>query len=386
MFTLPDNIRGDVLWETLIAVGIVTLFVAIAYAVLWVFRKVLARVKSAAISSLDDYLFKALRSSIVLLIMVQGGYIALTTVTFLDEYQEGINKTWVVAVTALVFWILRQVVMGLTNWYGKEIAPKTGTNWDERALPIFNRVAGMVIITIGVLAVLQELGLSISPLLAGLGIGGLAVALALQPTLSNFLSGTYILSDGSIRPGDFIEVHGGPLGTVQGVGWRATRILTPQNNMVLIPNSRLSDSTVINYSLPEPPMSVFVTCGVSYDSDLEKVEVVALEVAKGIVEGSPMAVKDYPPSVIFREFGDSNITFLVIMRGINRGATFTLQHELVKLLQKRFAQEGIEINYPVRKLVFADAREARGGAGVLGVEDEQREDGGKDNDNSPSRG
>jgi small-conductance mechanosensitive channel len=353
-----DRIKGNPLWEAAIALAIIAASVGLAYVLLWLFKKMLARLTARTKSTLDDRLFKAVQPSLVVFVVIQGVYIALTAATFLNEWQGVINKGWAVLVTALLFWTLRKVVSGLITWYTAEVANRTNIVWSQRALPIINRTAGILILGMGGLVVLQVLGQPISPLLAGLGIGGLAVALAVQPTLSNFLSGTYVLSDGSIRPGDFIEIQGGPSGTVEGVGWRATKIVTPQNNLVIIPNSRLSDSIVTNYNQPDTSVSLWFNCGVSYESDLQKVEQVALEVAQDVVQRLPEADKESPPWVLFREFGDSNITLLCGARAVNRGASFTLQHELVKALHARFTREGIEISYPVRKLVFADGRDS----------------------------
>ncbi|MBI2172317.1 MAG: mechanosensitive ion channel family protein [Chloroflexi bacterium] len=354
-----DRIKGNPLWEATMALAIIAASVGLAYLLLWLFKRVLTRVTARTNSTLDDHLFRAVQPSVVVFVVVQGVYIALTAVTFLNPWQGAINKGWSVLVTALLFWTLRKVVSGVVTWYTAEVASRTNIVWSQRALPIINRTAGILILSMGALVVLQVLGQPISPLLAGLGIGGLAVALAVQPTLSNFLSGTYVLSDGSIRPGDFIEIQGGPSGTVQGVGWRATRIVTPQNNLVIIPNSKLSDSIVTNFTQPSPSIALFVTCGVSYESDLQKVEQVALETMRELVQRLPEADKESPPWVLFREFGDSNITFLCGARAVNRGASFTLQHELVKALHTRFTREGIEINYPVRKLVFAGGQDGK---------------------------
>ena len=202
--------------------------------------------------------------------------------------------------------------------------------------------------------ILDTLGYSISPLLGGLGITGLAVALALQPTLGNFFAGTYVISDGAINVGDYIELEGGPRGYVIEVGWRSTKISNWMNNLVVIPNSKLSDSIVTNYYAPNFAMNVIVTCGVSYDSDLDHVERVSVEVAKEVLATCPGAVPDYEPWFGFDTFGDSNITFWIFVQAKDRLGSFGVQHEIVKGLHARFKEEGIEINYPVRKLVYAN--------------------------------
>ncbi|MDA1189188.1 MAG: mechanosensitive ion channel family protein, partial [Chloroflexi bacterium] len=187
------------------------------------------------------------------------------------------------------------------------------------------------------------------------------VALALQPALSNLFSSAMMVGDGVVSDGDFIELQGGPMGNVIDVGWRSTKIMTPQGNIVSIPNSKLADTIFTNYQMPNPEMNAVITLGVSYDSDLIEVERIALEVCRQVRDEMPdeTVVKTFEPLLLFREFGDSNITFIVILRASNRGNTFLVTHEVVKRLHERFGNEGIEINYPVRKLVYPDRDEGK---------------------------
>jgi len=350
---MPGVVRGDPLYEALYALGILLLSWVAAWLLSRLLRVLMRLTSSRTRTRLDDLLLGAIRPSLVAFVVAQGLFVALTQVSFLDEGQDHINKAWVAVVLALVFVALQRILAALLTWYGSEIATRTRTDWDEKALPLLRRVANLVVLAIGALVVLDFLGISIAPLVAGLGIGGIAVALALQPTLANFISGTYMLSDGSIRPGDFIELQDGPMGTVEQVGWRSTRILTPLNNVVIIPNSKLSDTIVTNYNQPQPLMNVVLTCGVSYESDLRRVEQICIEVMNDLRTRLAEVEKTFDPLVRFREFADSNINFLCIMRAMNRGATFLVHHELMKALHHRFTKEGIEINYPVRKLVYA---------------------------------
>jgi small-conductance mechanosensitive channel len=186
-------------------------------------------------------------------------------------------------------------------------------------------------------------------MIAGLGLGGLAVALALQPTLSNFFAGTQIVSDRVVRVGDYIELDNGVIrGYVTDVGWRSTRMRTPFNNLVIIPNSRLADSVITNYHGPNMELAVIVNAGVSYSSDLAHVEGIALTVAREVIQDLDEAVKTFEPWFGYEEFGESNINFWVWLQAKNRIASFRVKSELIKRLHARFDQEGITINYPVR--------------------------------------
>jgi len=163
-----------------------------------------------------------------------------------------------------------------------------------------------------------------------LGIGGLAVALALQPTLTNFLSGTYVISDSVIRKGDYIQLESGVEGTVEEIGWRITKIRHWQGNLVILPNTKLSDAVVTDFEKPDLSMVFGVDGGVSYSSDLEKVEQVIIEVATDVLKNNPEGVKDFTPSVKFKNFGDSNIKFFSRDESAKQGRNFrfeTLFHQ-----------------------------------------------------------
>ena len=246
---------------------------------------------------------------------------------------------------------LVKVFGAVTDWYSETWASSTLTNLDDRMLPVVRRIVPITLYGVGFLVALDTLGVSISPLLGGLGITGLAVALGLQPTLSNFFAGTNVLSEGAFSEGDYVELQGGPAGYVQSVGLRSTRIRTWLNNDVIIPNSVVANSTMVNYSRPDPRMNILVTCGVSYDSDLQRVNEVALEVARETIAANPEA-EDTEPWFGFERFGDSNVDFWVFLQANDRIGSFIVTNDLIKRLHARFQQEGIEINYPVRKVVF----------------------------------
>jgi small-conductance mechanosensitive channel len=204
-----------------------------------------------------------------------------------------------------------------------------------------------VIIIIGLLIVMSTIGVSITPLIASLGIGSLAVALALQPTLENFFSGIQMLADKPIRVGDFIELDSGEQGFVEKIGWRSTWIKMLPNNVVIMPNSVLAQSKIINYYYPEKQLSVPVEVGVHYDSDLEHVEKVTLDVAKQVLTSHKWGISTYETFVIFTGFDNSSINLTVMLRAEEYFNRFFIRSEFIKALHKRYAQEGIVIPYPI---------------------------------------
>ncbi len=355
----PEFISESALWGPLYALGVFGAFLLVALFVHLAFRIVLPRRIAADPKALTTQVLGDIRGPVVVLIVFLGlvlGFIVLTGLTHsafdvFNGMDMWARKALVVLLIGDVSLVASRLTQDLLTWYVHIVGTRTARRVEAKLLPPFKRVLPIVIYSIGALMILDSLGVAISPMLAGIGIGGLAVALAVQPTLSNFLAGTFLVTEGEFRPGDFIELEGGPSGFVMDVGWRSTKIRSRFNNVVLIPNSRMVESIVTNFYSPTPALNVIVDCGVSYDSDLAHVEKVVLEVTERLIAESEHAVKDAEPFFGFSEFGDSNIDFFVFLQANDRIGSFWLKSEAIKRIHARFAEEGIEINYPVRKLV-----------------------------------
>jgi len=221
-----------------------------------------------------------------------------------------------------------------------------------------------LIFGLGGLVLLGTLNISITPIIASLGITSLAVALALQPTLENFFSGVQLVADKPIRVGDFIELESGEQGFVDKIGWRSTWIRMLPNNTVIMPNSTLSQSKIINYFYPTKELSVPVEVGVHYDSDLEHVEQVTLEVAREILRTHKWGVADYETFVVFHTFDNSSINFTVMLRAQEYFNRFFIKSEFIKALHRRYAQEGIVIPYPISALNLTQEEASKALVGI----------------------
>ncbi|MGI8329586.1 mechanosensitive ion channel family protein [Actinomadura scrupuli] len=219
------------------------------------------------------------------------------------------------------------------------------------SVTIFANITRVVVLGIGVLVMLQSIGVSITPLLGALGVGGLAVALALQDTLANLFAGVHVLASKTIEPGDYIRLSSGQEGYVVDINWRNTSIRTLSGNIEVIPNQRFSDTILTNYHRPAQDMSLLVQAIVAYDSDLEHVERVVIETGNEIMKEIEGAVQEHETLVRFHTFADSGIQFTVILRIIEFGEQFRIKHEFLKRLHRRFQNEGIEIPYPHLQLI-----------------------------------
>ncbi|HEX7078515.1 MAG TPA: mechanosensitive ion channel family protein [Candidatus Eisenbacteria bacterium] len=209
-------------------------------------------------------------------------------------------------------------------------------------------VVRIIVLSLGLLLILSNLGVSITPLLTALGVGSLAVALALQPTLSNLFAGIHLALARPIRVGDYVRLETGSEGFIIDIGWRATRVRELPNNIIVVPNSRVAEMIFTNYDLPESEQSALVQMGVAYESDLEKVERVTVDVARDVLRTVEGGVATFEPFIRYHTFGDSSINFSVILRVKRFPDRYLVTHEFVKRIKARYDREGIVIPFPQR--------------------------------------
>ena len=224
------------------------------------------------------------------------------------------------------------------------------------ALPVTTltqTLAQLAVVILGVLVLLNQLGFSVTPILTALGVGGLAVALALQDTLSNLFAGFYVAVAGQVRLGDYIKLDSGSEGYVTDIGWRSTTIRALANNYIIVPNSKLAQSIVTNYHLPEKRMSSQVQVGVSYDANPGQVERVLLEIAAAGVREIPGMLAEPAPSVALDPgFGDSSLGFSLNYSVAEFANQFGVRNELRRRILLRFREERIEMPYPTRTVLL----------------------------------
>jgi small-conductance mechanosensitive channel len=208
----------------------------------------------------------------------------------------------------------------------------------------------LAVLLLGGLVLLSSLGIAITPILTFLGVGGLAVALALQDTLTNLFAGMHLLADKPIRVGDYVKLSTeNAEGYVIDVGWRSTRLRMLQNNVVIVPNAKVAQSVITNFDMPEPRMAVSMKISVSYDTDVDRLEAVLLEEATAAVDRVPGLLGDPPPSVRFIPgFGDYSLDFTLNLHVASFVDQFAVQHELRKRILRRFRAEHIDIPFPTQ--------------------------------------
>lgn len=301
----------------------------------------------------DEVVIEGIRKGIPFWSVLLGLYIAFGFWQLPDHLSHTLTNILFVLVALSATFLLSGIAGKLIVLYGSKI---------QQTLPVTSltqNITRIVIVAIGLMMILNGLGISIAPILTALGVGGLAVALALQDTLSNLFAGFYVSMSRQIQVGDYVKLESGEEGYVTDIGWRTTKIKMLPNNVVLVPNAKLASAIITNYCLPDKELAVLIQVGVDYASDLEHVERVTCEVAKDTLQAVPGGVATFEPFIRYHTFGDSSINFTVILRAKEFVDQYLLKHEFVKRLHKRYNQEGITIPFPIRTIHMQHAERSQ---------------------------
>ena len=332
-----DSLREYLLPVAFLAGGVIGGLI-VEKIVLYELRKLTNRTKW----ELDNLAIRSLHGMPLLWLTLAGIYGAINNVAIRPGLMGFLQKALLVAMIVSLTWASARFLVGFVNHYSARVGgPLLSTS-------MFANLTRIFIFIVGALIVLQSLGVSITPILTALGVGSLAVALALQDTLSNLFAGIHIIASQQVRPGDYVQLDSAQEGYVTDITWRYTTIRALPNNMVIIPNSKLASAIVTNFYNPETQMAVRVPVGVNYASDLDRVEEISLAVARETMREVPGGIPDFEPVLRFHTFGESSIDFNVIMRCREFTDQFVVRHEFVKRLHRRYRAEGIEIPFPIR--------------------------------------
>jgi small-conductance mechanosensitive channel len=299
-------------------------------------------------SQLDDILLSSIGKPLVITIIAVSIYIALTYFGILPEtiagYPVNIDQ-WVNAFFILIgAWIVSSFSYTLLVTYDTVIVAKTDPEFHDRLLPMLEIAAKYLIWFVAFLLLLKNFNIDITPLLAAAGIAGLAIALAAQDILGNFLGGAIITLDKPFKIGDRITFDNYS-GDIVSVGPRSTRLKTLDNQIVTIPNSKITQNIVVNYAQPDFKMKVRIPFSVAYGTDMSRVKKILLEIAYEAAEKTPWVVLDPSPSVYFLEFGESSKNGQLILWTNNFDNSWDVKDYINSQIDDRFRKEGIEIPF-----------------------------------------
>lgn len=294
----------------------------------------------------DDLIIKTIRKWVIPWFLALGLFLGLRRLDLESHFYTWLENG------LLIFYIFSATLITARIVSGMMSIKASGTDTVIPSSSIVGNIVRAIIYIVGLLIILNSQGISITPMLTALGVGGLAVALALQNTLANLFAGLQLIASGKLNHGDFIRLSSGEDGFIEDITWRSTTIKAMSDHIIIVPNSKLADMIVSNYYLPLNELSFLVEVGVSYDSDLDHVERVTKEVIKETLNDMEGGVKDFEPIIRFYAFADSSINLKCILRVDDYSAQFAIKSEFIKRLHRRYNKEGINIPFPIRTVLM----------------------------------
>ncbi len=295
---------------------------------------------------LDDILLRSTEGPVIAFILATSLIVALSGYDVLPPSLDWIVSPAMIHTVYILIgaWVASVLLYNIINVYGRKYARETESDFDVRFIPLLEVSVRIIVWFIAFLLILDTLQIDITPFLAGAGIAGLAVALAAQDILGNFLSGAIITLDKPFRIGDRIQFEN-LTGDVISIGPRSTRIQTPDSQIVTIPNSKITSNVVINSAMPDARLRVRIPVSVAYGSDMKKVREILLGIAREAAEKTPWVLADPAPAVHFLEFGESGLNARLTLWAKNYDTTLEIQDYVNTRIDERFHEEGIEIPF-----------------------------------------
>jgi len=330
--------------ETLISIAILGVSWIAARMTLYILTRWAPELAKFTESDLDDRIIEAVKKPVYFIIILIGLYISIARLPLEPKVKAIADGIVFVFGVGIAISIALRVVDVLIEWYATEIAVKTQSTVDDQLIPLVEKVANIFILVMGLITVLKHFGYDVLSLLTALGVGSLAIGLAAKETLTNMISGFTIMVDRPFGIGDRIELTGGQVGDVLDIGLRSTKIMTPEQNTLVVPNAELVNTKVVNLSFPSPKIRNKITVGVAYGSDIEKAKHIMRESALSV----PSVVKEPAPDVFFTKFGDFSLELMLVYTTEKFGDKVPSQDAINMLILKRFQEDGIEIPFPTR--------------------------------------
>lgn len=319
-------------------------FFVLSQLVVFVSQKIILKLTKKTKTKVDDLIVSRTNRPISFILLLIGLRLAIIphpiSQYLLKIMQNGISTLTIILVTYIVITVFDVVI---SNW-GNKFASKTKSKVDDELVLLFRRFSRITISFIGLIFVLGAWGVQVGPLLASLGIAGIAVAFALQSTLGNIFGGISLIVDRSVTVDDFIKLDDGTEGFVEDIGLRSTKIKSRDGDLIILPNGKLAESKIYNYHKPLPVTRVTVDFGVSYGSEIEKARRIVLNQISGI-KG---ILKEPAPKVVFHELGDFALKFKAFFWVSSIEKKLEAKEAAVAAIYNTLNKNGIGIPFPTR--------------------------------------
>lgn len=341
-----DLYWGNNVWRWLFALGIVLVSVIVAKILYWFSGTVIKQITKKTKTNLDDLLIDKLEEPIVFTIIIGGYWWAITFLHTSPEWGNFLERIGFFAFVIDLTWLVSRTVDAVVQEYIVPLTEKSESEFDDQILPIMRKGIRAVIWVMGIVIGLDNLGIDITAAIAGLGIGGLALALAAQDMVKNIFGGIMIFLDKPFKVGDRIQVAGYD-GNVEEVGLRSTRVRTLEGRLVTIPNHSFSDNSVINVT-SEPNRKVVMNFGLTYDTPPERMQF-AMDIIREVAVKNGERVED-DFAIAFNAFGDFSLGILFVYR-IKAGADILQTQTDVNMeILNLFNAEKLEFAFPTQTI------------------------------------
>jgi MscS family membrane protein len=333
--------------ESLISLALLAASYLAARRISFAIGRTVAAAAARTATRLDDALLGGLKRPVTYILFLLGASFALQRVPAPASWLERAHGVLVVFGIVLVALALLRTWSAVLDWYTtRPHLAESGGPIHEFG-PLLGKLGSTFIALVAVIAVLQRFGVNVSSLVVSLGVGSLAIGLAAQDTLANMFAGFILMVDRPFRIGERIKLGSGEVGDVDAIGMRATRIRTIDDTVLIVPNSLLVKEKLVNQSRPTRQITTRVELGVAYGTDLAKAKKVLAEAALA----SEHVATDRTPVVVVTRFADFSINLLLVFWARDYLAQGLAQSAVHEEIDRRFREEGIEIPFPIRKLI-----------------------------------
>jgi small-conductance mechanosensitive channel len=331
------------LGEIIVAILIFLISIICGWIVYNIFEKYLTDWAGRTKTTLDDEILINIKKPIYFFVFLFGLYYAIEFLTFFNQFSNELRFIFSIAEILLITFIITRVVNVTIVWYSEKRAKK---KMSEHILFVLKKIINAFIFLFAFLIILYVLKIDLSGIIVGLGVGGIAIAFALQNVLSDLFSAFSIYFDKPFEIGDYIVV-GDYAGTVKKIGMKSTRIQLLQGEELVMANSVLTTTSVRNYKKMRRRRIVF-HFGITYDTNVKKIEKIP-EIVNKIIEKNELAK---PDRIHFKEFGDSSLNFEVVyyMKVKDYDKYLNTQQYINLAILKEFEKEGIEMAYPTQTI------------------------------------
>jgi small-conductance mechanosensitive channel len=347
----PQDADGPILFwakEILGALLILAFFWMLAQLIVMVLNKWGKRLAAFTSTDLNDRILQRVTPHVSRLLVMLGVYLSILYLPLHEKLVVILSGALFIALVVIVFSLVYHILDELLQWYIAGQQDNSDALISRHMIPIAEKLTLLFMMGTALLVILKHFQYDIFSVVTALGIGSLAIGLAAKDTLANMISGFTLMLDRPFRIGDSIQLAGGQVGNVAGIGLRSTRIRTPDNQLLIIPNSDLCNTILINQDFPDVRAKGRINIGVAYGSDVDRVKELLVAAALEVED----VLRDPAPEAYFVSFGDSALNMSLFFWVEENSRLFGTTDKINSLIIHRFNDNGVDIPFPIRTVIM----------------------------------